>query len=134
MTATARRTLPRVLRVRLRTLLVVIVFLGLVFAVVVQTARHQQAEARLRAELALTRAQADANLKHSWAALDLYLTKVADQTSDGGESTKHMRRDSLERALKFYETVESNESKPEARARAGERVKQIRLQLDGEPQ
>jgi hypothetical protein len=127
-------TVLPVLRVRLRTLLVVIGFLGLVFAVFVQTMRRQQAEARLRHDLALARLQAEANFQRAQAAMDQYLTKVAEQTNDGGESTRDMQRDSLKRTLKFYESAESNESTPEARERARERVKQIQSQLDNDPQ
>jgi hypothetical protein len=134
MTATEQTTLSGVLQVRLRTLVWAIIFLGLVFAVVVQTARRQQTEARLRADLALAQAQADANLQHARVAVDQYLTNATDQMNDGGESSKDMQRDSLERTLKFYESAESNESTPEARAKARERARQIRSQLDGEPQ
>ncbi len=129
-----RTTVTPVLRVRLKTLPVAIAFLGLVFAVVVQTVRRQQTEAQLRAELELARAQADAHFQHAQVAVDQYLTKVTEQTNDGGESTRDIQRDSLEQTLKLYESAASNASTPEERARAREQVKQIRLQLDGEPQ
>ena len=122
-----------VLRVRLRTLMVAIAILGLVFAVFVQTVQRQRMEARLREDVALARAQADANFLRAQAAVDQYFSKAAEQASDGGEATKDMRRDSLDQTLKFYESAESNASTPEAKASARERVKQIRSQLDGEP-
>jgi hypothetical protein len=127
-------TLSRVLRVRLRTLLVAIAFLGLVFAIFVQTVQRRQTEALLRAELTLARAQADANFQHARAAVDQYFTKVAEQAEAGGTQSADMRRDTLEQTLKLYEKAESNGATPEERARAGERVRQIRSQLDGEPQ
>ena len=127
-------TISRLPRVRLRTLLVVIAFLGLVFALVVQSVRHQQAEESLRSELELARVQAESSFQHAQLAVDQYLTKVTEQTNDGGESTSDIQRDSLKQTLKLYESAESNASTPEARARAREQARRIRSQLDGEHQ
>ena len=125
----------RLLRVRLRSLLIVIAFLGLVFAVVVQTIRLQQAavrEARLQVELQQQKHLADASAQKARAVADQMLTQVAQQMAPPDEPRADMSRDSLKRSLKFYQGMESNASTPEARARASERVKQIRSQIEGQ--
>jgi hypothetical protein len=125
-------TLSRVLRVRLRTLLVVIAFLGLVFAVIVQTVRLRQTEVRLLAELRLQRTLAEESFQKARIATDQLLTKIAEEMNDGGKVRSDMSRLALKRTLTFYEGMELNGATAEARAMARERVRQIRLQLDEE--
>jgi hypothetical protein len=116
-----RTTIPRVIiRFRLRSLLVLIAFLGLLSAVILQTVRLERAasrEARLRAELR--------------TAVDQMFTLVAERTA-AGTPTAQPRGELLEGALKFYEGMESNASSAQARTRALERVRQIRSKLGDE--
>jgi type II secretory pathway pseudopilin PulG len=114
-------TVPRMLRFRLRSLLVVIALVGLLLAVILQTVRLEQAasrEARLRAELRST--------------VDQLFTQVANQSAGGGTPSAEMRRELLERSLKFYQGMETKASSPEARTKALERVRQIRSKLGDE--
>ena len=116
-----RTTILRVLRFRLRSLLVLIAFVGLVLTVILQTVRLERAasrEARLRAELQ--------------AAVDQLYTLVAARTAQQAPSGGESRRELLERASKFYKRIESNTSSPEVRTRALERVRQIRSKLGDE--
>jgi type II secretory pathway component PulL len=122
------------LRIRLRTIVVAIAFLGLIFAVFVQTVQLQRTKARLQAEFALEAARAQARYQQARAAVDQMSTQLAEQEADVGTLSSSMSRDSLKRTLEFYEGMQKNASTPEARARAGERVRQIRQQLDGEPE
>jgi hypothetical protein len=130
-----RTTVSRVLRFRLRSLLVVIAFLGLLLTVIMQAVRLERAatrEARLREELLRERARAEANLEKARAALDQFLTRVAEESAAAGAPGAGPRRESLEQALKFYQGMETRASSPEERSRAVERAKQIRSKLGDE--
>jgi hypothetical protein len=118
---------------RLRPLLVVIAFVGLLLTVIVQTSRLQQAAARenrLRAELQLERAAAEASRQHALAAVDQLFTSIAGQQAAGGTSGTGPPGELLEQSLKFYERMQSNGSSPELRTRAVERAREIRSRLD----
>jgi hypothetical protein len=106
----------RIFRLRLRVLLVVVAFVGLLLTVIVQTVRLEQAaarEARLRAEANVQRAMA-------LHAVDELFTQVANQSAAADTPSAAVRRDLLKRASRFYQGMESQDSSrvgAEARAR-----------------
>ena len=83
-----------VFRPRLRTLLLAAALVGLLLAVVVR-------EARFRAELQRERERAEANFQKARAVVDQYLTRVAEQSAVPGPRNDKLRREILERSLKF---------------------------------
>jgi type II secretory pathway pseudopilin PulG len=111
----------------LRTLLVAVALVGLLLAVVVR-------EARFRAELQRERERAEANFQKARAAVDQYLTRVAEQSAAPGSQNDKLRRELLEQSLKFYERVELKAASPEERARILERMQQIRTKIEREEQ
>jgi Tfp pilus assembly protein PilE len=116
-----------VFRPRLRTLLVAVALVGLLLAVVVR-------EAHFRAELQRERARAEANLQKARAAVDRYYSQVAEQSAAPVPQNDQLRRELLERSLKFYQGMESKASSPEERARILDRMQQIRTKLEREEQ
>jgi hypothetical protein len=118
----SKSTESRVLRFRLRTLLVAVAFMGLLFAGIAR-------EIHLRAELERERARAEANLDKARAAVDRYLTEVAER-STAVPRNDDLRRKVLERSLDFYQGFESKASSPEERARVLDRLQQIRAKLE----
>jgi hypothetical protein len=126
-----RTTGTRVFRFRLRSLLVLIAFLGLLLTVVVQIVRLQRAAARedqLRAEVMRERVRAEFNLQNARNAMDELFARIADESLHAGPLGA-TRRELWERTLRFYEGMKSNASAPEIRARALQRAKQIRSKL-----
>jgi hypothetical protein len=121
----SRSTKSRVFRARLRTLLVAVALAGLFLAVVVR-------EAGFRAEL--RRARAEANFQMARAAVDRYYTQVAEQSAAPGPRNDQLRRELLERPLKFYQGSESKASSPEERAKTLDRMQRIRMKLEHEEQ
>ena len=119
----SRSTRPRVFRIRLRTLLVAVPLAGLLLALVVR-------EAQFRVERQRERARAEANLQMARAAVDRYLTQVAEQPTAPGSASDPLRRELLERSLKFYQGVESQASSPQERARILDRMQRIRTKLE----
>ncbi len=110
----SRSTRSRVFRPRLRTLLVAVALVGLLLAVVVR-------EARFRAELQQERARAEANFQKARSAVP-------------GPQNDRLRRDLLERSLKFYQGMELKDSSSEERERILDRMHQIRTRLEPEEQ
>jgi type II secretory pathway pseudopilin PulG len=110
----------------LRTLLVAVALVGLLLAVVVR-------EVRFRADLQLERELAEANFQKARAAVDQYLTRVAEQSAAPGPQNDERRREILERSLKFYQGMQSKAATPEERAGILGRMQQIRTKLDREP-
>jgi type II secretory pathway pseudopilin PulG len=84
----------------LRTLLVAVALVGLFLAVVVR-------EARFRAERRREQARAEADFQMARAAVDQYYTQVVEQSAAPGPQNDQLRRELLERSLKFYEGIES---------------------------
>jgi hypothetical protein len=122
----------RVLRFRLRSILVVIAFLGLFFAVILQTVRLQRAAARaanLEAEVLQARMLAEARLQMAVTAVDQFYTRLAEPPAAMGTMSAQLRRTSLEQALKYCEDMASKAPTPEARTKSLERVRQIRSNL-----
>jgi hypothetical protein len=109
----------------LRTLLVAVAVVGLLLAVVVR-------ELRFRAELQLARESAEANFQKARAAVDRYVTQVAEQSAAPRPQIDELHRELLERSLKFYQGMESKASSPEDRARILDRMQQIRTKLERE--
>jgi hypothetical protein len=107
----------------LRTLLVAVPLAGLLLALVVR-------EAQFRVELQRERARAEANLQMARAAVDRYLTQVAEQSTAPGPANDQLRRELLERSLKFYQGMESQASSPQERARILDRMQRIRTKLE----
>jgi len=121
-------TISRVLSCRLRSFLVVIAVLGLSSTAILQIIRLERAASRetlLRAELLRERARAESNSQKALAAVDQLLTLVAERSA----ASAGQRHESLERALRFYQRMESKASSPEEKTRVLERVKQIRSVL-----
>jgi type II secretory pathway pseudopilin PulG len=105
---------PRVLRFRLRSLLVLIALLGLLLTVILQTVRLERAasrEARLQEELR--------------AAIDQMYTLFAERAARQATSDRKSRREFLERSSKFYKAMEANASSPEVMTRALKQLKQL---------
>jgi type II secretory pathway pseudopilin PulG len=123
----SRPTRSRVLRPRLRNLLVAAALVALLLTVVVR-------EARFRAQLQRERVRAEANFQMAQAAVDQYYTRVAEQSAAPGPQDDRLRRELLERSLKFYQGRESKASSPEERARILDRMRQIRTELEREEQ
>jgi hypothetical protein len=123
----------RALRFRLRSLLVVIAFLGLILTVILQAVGLKRAAVReelLQAQL--QRVRAESNLQKALAAVDQMHTMIAQQMASTDTRAIELRRELLERALIYYQSMESNASSPEARTNAIERVRQIRSKLGGQ--
>jgi len=116
-----------VFRPRLRTLLVAVALVGLLLAAVVR-------EARFRAERQGERERAEANFQKARAAVDQYLTRVAEQSAAPGPQNDKLRRELLEQSLKFYQGMESKAATPEERGRILDRMQQIRTELEREEQ
>src|SRR3954471_4599374 len=123
----SRPARSRVFRPRLQNLLVAVALVALLLAVVVR-------EARFRAELQRERAQAEANFQTARTAVDQYYTQVAEQSAAPGPQNDRLRRELLERSLKFYQGRESKASSPEERATILDRMRQIRTELEREEQ
>lgn len=118
----SRTTRSGVFRLRLRSLLIAVAFVGLVVAVVVR-------EVHFRAELQLERARAEVNLQKARAAADQFYAQVAEQSAAPGPQNDDLRRELLERSLKFYQGMESKSSSPEQRVRILDRMQHIRTKL-----
>ena len=99
----SRPARSRVFRPRLRNLLVAAALVALLLAVVVR-------EARFRAELQRERMRAEANFQMAQAAVDQYYAQVAEQSAAPGPHNDRLRRELLERSLKFYQGRESKAS------------------------
>jgi eukaryotic-like serine/threonine-protein kinase len=123
----SRSARSRMFRPRLRTLLFAVVLVGLLLAVVVR-------EARFRSELQRERERADANFQKARAAVDQYLTRVAEQSAASRPQNDRLRRELLEQSLKFYQGMESKAASPEESARILERTQQIRRKIEREEQ
>jgi type II secretory pathway pseudopilin PulG len=108
-------------------LLVAVVLIGILLAAVVR-------EVRFRAELRLQRELAEANFQTAQAAVDRYLTQVAEQAAVPRPQNDELRRQLLTRSLECYQGVESKASSPEERARILDRMQQIRTKLEPEEQ
>jgi eukaryotic-like serine/threonine-protein kinase len=121
----SRSTRSRVFRLRLRTLLVAVALVGFLLAVVVR-------EAHFRTQLQRERARAEANFQMARAAVDRYLTQVAEQSAAPEPQNDELRRDLLERTLKFYQGIESKASSPQERTRLADRMQQIRSKRERE--
>jgi hypothetical protein len=91
-------------------------------------------EARLRVELQRERDRAEANLQKARAAVDQLYTQIAERSVATGPQNDQLRRELLERALKFYQGMESKASSSEERARILDRMQQIRAKLEDEEQ
>jgi hypothetical protein len=121
-----RPSLFRLARIHLKSVLVVIACLALLFTVILQTARLEKSasrEAVLRSELRRERALAR-------QAVDDLFTRIVEQSSADNAQKAGTRRDALERALKFYEATESSAATPELKTRAREVLDRIRSELD----
>src|SRR5437764_15288787 len=90
----------RLFRPRLRTRLVAVALFGLLLSVVVRELHH-------RAELQLARELAKANFQKARAAVDQYLTQVAEQSTAPGPQNERLRRRLLEQSVMFYQAMES---------------------------
>jgi hypothetical protein len=126
--------LSRALRFRLRSLLVMIAFLGLLLTVILQAVwlnRSALRAARLQAELLRQRALAEASRDRALAAVDQFHARIAEQSAAGDAMPEQLRQESLERALKFYEDMASQAATPAEKKKVLERVKQIRSGLAG---
>lgn len=124
-----RTPVSRVLRLRPKSLLVGIAFLGLLLTVIWQSVRLERAasrEARLQAELLRERARAESNFQKALTAVDQLYTGFSGRSAAAGTRNEQPRRELLEPALKFYQGMESKASSPAVRTRALERVRQIR--------
>jgi type II secretory pathway pseudopilin PulG len=108
---------------RLRTLLVAIGLAGLLLALVAH-------ELRLRSELQRERDRAEANSRLARAAVDQFYTQVAAQSVAKEPQGDQIRREVLERALKFYEGMPAAASSPAQKAKALDRIQRIRTELD----
>jgi Tfp pilus assembly protein PilE len=111
----------------LRTLLVVVAVVSILVAVVAR-------EAQLRLELERERARAEANLQKARAVWDLFYTERAEQLVTPGPRNDELRRETLERAMEFYQGMESRASSPEERASIHNKMEEIDKELsDPEP-
>jgi hypothetical protein len=61
--------------------------------------------------------------------VDQLHTQVAARSAAAGTLSAEPRREALERALEFYQGMESKASSPEVRTRALERARQIQSKL-----
>jgi hypothetical protein len=122
----------RAVRFRLRSLLIVIAFLGLSLTVVVLTVRTTSREARLQAELRLERARAESNRDKARAAVGELYTLLAKQQALQAAVPGEARRELLEPMLKHYQKLEAEAATPESKANARARVRQIRSILGDE--
>jgi hypothetical protein len=111
----------------LRTLLVVVALASLPLVVVVRELRH-------RAELQRQHELAEADFRMAQAAVDQYFTQLAEQSADSGPRNDELRGKLLEQSLKFYEGAETNATTPEEKAKADDRIRRIRKELDRDQQ
>jgi hypothetical protein len=118
---------------RLRSISVVMAFLGLLSMITLQTVRLERSakrEALLRAELQAERDRAEASSQKARAAMDqLYVQIAQEWTSRDTPRSSELQRELLERTLRFYEGTESKPSSPEDATRLHERLRQIRSVL-----
>jgi hypothetical protein len=88
----------------------------------------------LRAERERERARAEANFQTAQAAVNRYYTQLAEQSAAPGPQNDQLRRELLERALNFYQGMESEASSPEERAKMLDQIQRIRTELEREEQ